>query len=81
MPRCSPASLVTELRRIVGDIDDARAAVILSLDPTIEEIEEAIAWAEGRGDALANGHWPLNGKVAEIFEILVADEEDESEHR
>ena len=34
---------VAELRRIVGDIDDVRAAVILSLDPSVEEIEEAIA--------------------------------------
>jgi len=69
-----------ELRRIIGDIDDTKAAFILSLDPTIEEIEVAVAWAEGRGEALGNGEWPLSGKVAEIFEILVADEVDEGEH-
>jgi hypothetical protein len=68
---------VVELRRIVGDIDDTKAAMILSLNPTIEEIEEAVAWAEGRGDVVGNGPWPLTGKVGEIFEILTAEEEEE----
>jgi hypothetical protein len=68
---------VVELRRIVGQIDDIKAAIILSLNPTIEEVEEAVAWAEGRGDALGNGPWPLTGKVGEIFEILTAEDEEE----
>jgi hypothetical protein len=69
-----------ELRRVLGDIDDIRAAAILSLDPTLEDIEKALAWAEGRGDAAHNGPWPLDGKAAEIFEILAADEEEEEMH-
>jgi hypothetical protein len=71
---------LAELRRITGDIDDATAASILSLDPTLEDVEEAVAWAEGRGDAPGNGSWPLTGKAGEIFEILVAGAEEESLH-
>ena len=71
---------VAELRRIAGDIDDVTAANILSLEPTIEEVELAIACAEGRSDARGNGPWPLTGKAAEIFEILVAGAEEESLH-
>lgn len=69
-----------ELRHMLGDIDDMRLAAILSLDPTIEEIERALAWAEGTADAAGNGPWPLDGKAGEIFEILTADVEDESTH-
>ena len=72
---------VTQLRRILGDIDDLRAAAILSLNPTIEEIEQAAAWIEGRSsEIVGNGPWPLEGKAAEIFEILIEDEGDEETH-
>jgi len=71
---------LTELRNLLGSIDDLKAAAILSLNPTIEEIEEAAAWIEGRGDAMGNGPWPLHGKTAEIFEILTEDEEDDQIH-
>jgi len=71
---------VVELRRIAGDIDDEKAAIILSLNPTRDEIEAAVAWAEGRGDARGDGHWPLDGKAGQIFEILTADDEEERPH-
>ena len=71
---------LTELRKLLGSIDDLKAAAILSLHPTIEEIEEAAAWIEGCGDTLGNGPWPLDGKAAEIFEILTEDEEDDRIH-
>ncbi len=72
--------LLAEIRRIAGDIDDVTAANILSLEPTLEEVEQAVAWAEGRGDATGNGPWPLTGKVGEIFEMLVAGAEGEWIH-
>lgn len=68
---------MAKLRRIVGDIDDTKAASILSLNPTIEEVEQAVAWVEGRSDISGNGPWPLTGRAAVIFEILASDEEEE----
>ncbi len=68
---------VAELRRITGDVDDVTAASILSLEPTIDDVEQAVAWAEGRSEALGNGPWPLTGKAGEIFEILIADAEED----
>ncbi len=71
---------VSELRRLIGDMDDTKLSAILALEPTVADIEEAIAWTEGSADTLGNGPWPLTGKVAEIFEILVAGLAEESEH-
>ena len=69
---------LAEVRRTVGDISDDRLNAILSLDPSFEEIEEAVFWADGRASREGNSSWPLTGKVAEIFEILTADLEDET---
>lgn len=65
-----------DLRRIVGDIDDAKVMDILALKPTVAELEEAAIWAAGDGDALARAGRPLTGVTAQIVEILTADEEE-----
>lgn len=68
---------VEELRHILGDIDDAKAAEILALQPTPEELDVAVMWAEGNEDIVATRGHTLSGKTARIFEILTADEDDE----
>jgi hypothetical protein len=67
---------VEDLRHILGDIDDIKAAEILALAPTAEELEIAVLWAEGKEDIVATRGGTLSGKTAEIYEILTADEED-----
>ena len=67
----------SELVRLVGDIDDAKLLQILTLDPNIADIEEAVFWADGEADELAKSGRALSGKSAVIFEILTADIEDE----
>lgn len=62
---------------LVGDLDDAKLLQILALKPDIEEIEEAVFWADGEADELARSGRSLTGKAAAIFEILTADIEDE----
>ncbi len=69
-----------ELRKILGDVDDAKTLEILKLQPTTAELEQAAYWADGEGDQLAREGAPLNGRAAKIFEILVRDE-DEAESR
>jgi predicted phosphoribosyltransferase len=66
-----------EVKRIVGDIDDAKGMAILALKPEISQIEQAVEWAEGAAEALAKSGHPLTAKVAEIYDLLTVDEEEE----
>lgn len=64
-----------DLRKVLPDLDDARALEVISLSPTIAEVEQAAVWAAGDGDILDRSGHPLHGKVARIFEILIRDQE------
>ena len=72
-PMVSRADLI----HLVGDMDDARLAQILALEPSVAEIEEAVLWIDGEADELAKSGRALTGKAAAIFEILAADLEEE----
>ena len=66
-----------DLKRLLGDIDDDKIVEILDLEPTIAEVEEAVAWCLGESDVMGSARKPLRGKAARIFEILNAGDEDE----
>jgi len=68
-----------EIRRIVGDISDARILAILDLGASRDELEQAVTWAEGQSDVLGEQELPLSGVVSELHEILTAGEEWEDE--
>jgi hypothetical protein len=70
-----PASL-DQVRRIIGDIDDATAVTILALHPTPADLEQAALWAAGNGDVLAKQGHSLTGIAAAIFDLLTADEDE-----
>ncbi len=70
-----PAPSAEEIRRIVGDISDARVLAILDLRPSLDELEQAVAWAAGESDVLGELELPLSGVVSELHEILTAGEE------
>lgn len=65
-----------ELRRILGEVEDAKTLEILKLEPTTAELEQAAYWADGEGDQLAREGAPLSGRAAKIYEILVRDEDE-----
>ena len=65
-----------DLRRILGEIDEAKVIEILSLNPTLAELEQAAIWATGDGDILAKAGRPLAGAATEIFDIVTAYEEE-----
>jgi hypothetical protein len=67
-----------DLEKILGKIDEDKVLAILALRPSVAEIEEAKMWANGYGDTIGKEGYRLEGVVAEIFEILTA-EEDEPE--
>lgn len=70
-----------EVVGIVGEIGDARIAEIIATGATAAEVTEAFAWLtedEYLGGQLGKA---LSGKVAQVYEILRADEPDWEEDR
>lgn len=65
-----------DLRRILGDMDDAKTIEILALNPSLADLEQAAIWATGDGDVLARSGHPLVGIAAAIVDILAVDEEE-----
>jgi hypothetical protein len=63
-----------DLQQISGDLDDSTVLAILTLHPTVAQLEEVRMRLDGEDDAL--GQRPLGGVVAEIFDMLKVDEEE-----
>jgi hypothetical protein len=66
----------SDLHQILGDMDDTTVLAILALHPTVAQLEEARVWLNGEGDVLGKEQRPLDGVVAEIFDILKVDEDE-----
>lgn len=60
---------------VLGPIPDARVTAIVATGATVEQLEEAAAWAAGASDAMAELERPVSGPVAAIYDILTAEEE------
>jgi hypothetical protein len=70
--------LVVEM---VGEIGNAKIAAILAASPTIEDLEEAVAWAAGESDIMGEERLPLTGVAAQVCDILTADEDYDNDER
>ncbi len=68
-----------ELVRLVGELEPVRLADIEKLQATVEEIEEAVAYAMGEDDVMGEARIPLIGRAAQVYEILAANEAMEEE--
>ena len=66
----------TDVHQILGDMEDSMAVAILALHPSIAQLEEARVWLDGAGDVLGKEHRPLDGVVAQIFDMLAVQEEE-----
>jgi hypothetical protein len=82
-PAHRPKSTLTHdiVTLLCGDIGDDKAAAILGTGATVEELEEAIAFAAGQSDVMGDERRPLMGIVAELNDILTADEPFDEERR
>jgi hypothetical protein len=69
--------VVEELRQLLGDIDDEKAAEILALEPTPEELEIAVLWAQGNEDIVSTRGIALSPKTGRIFDILTEGEDED----
>jgi hypothetical protein len=72
----SGAARGDDIKRILGDIDESKVIEILELKPTVADVEEAAVWARGNGDILAKAGRPQTGVIAQIADIVTADEEE-----
>lgn len=66
-----------ELKTIVGNIDETQLVEILKLQPTLAELEEAVAWGSGDGDIVGREGHTMTDKVSAIMDILTAEDENE----
>jgi hypothetical protein len=73
-PQQHPLSHDT-LVTMLGDISDAKAAAIIATGASLNDLEQAIAWAGQENDVMGRERHPLSGVVAEVYEIMTADEE------
>ena len=65
-----------DITGILGDIDSDRLLAIVSLRPTITEVEEASMWLSGDADVFGANE-PVKGNASHIITILTAEEEEE----
>jgi len=66
---------------MVGEIGNAKIAAILALGPTLEDIEEAVAWAAGESDVMGEERLPLSGVAAQVYDIVTAEEDYNNDER
>jgi hypothetical protein len=62
---------------ILGRLDAAKLLAILSLQPTIDDLEEASLWLAGDADVFGAGE-PVKGVASKIVTILTEDEDEEA---
>jgi len=65
-----------DITNILGNLDPEKLLAILSLRPTIAEVEEASTWLSGDADVFGANE-PVKGNASHIITILTAEEEEE----
>ena len=77
-PNSSGTALAThdDVQGILGKLDPAQMLAIMSLRPTVADIEEASLWLEGDTDVFGAGE-PIKGVASEIVTIPTENEEEE----
>jgi hypothetical protein len=78
--QCGPLTRDEVVSRC-GDIMDWQLAAILASGATLEELEEALAWAAAEDDVMMAEDKPLTGRTAAIYEILTSEDEDVADVR
>ena len=74
-----PVTSAEEVRHLAGPLNDEAVAAILRVGPSIEELEAATQYALGEGDKVDRAGHPLAGRVAQLYDIISAEDADEDE--
>ncbi len=59
----------------IGNVDDDMIVAIIATGATLDELVEAHAWACDDTDTLADSGVTLTGRVAQVYDILTADQD------
>ena len=65
----------SDIADILGPMSDTRRTAIIAVGATIEQLEEAAAWAAGESDVMGQLRRPVSGPVAAVYDIITAVEE------
>jgi hypothetical protein len=65
----------SDVRRLCGDILDWRVSAIVATGGTLDDLETALAFANGEDDVMGEDRRALAGSAAQIYELVVAEEE------
>ena len=65
-----------DIKGILGNINPEQMLAIMSLQPTIADIEEASVWLAGDADVFGAGE-PVKGVASDIVTILTENEDEE----
>lgn len=74
-----PVTSAEEVRHLAGPLNDDAVAAILRVGPSVEELEAATRYALGEGDKVDRAGHPLAGRVAQLYEIISAEDADDEE--
>jgi hypothetical protein len=66
----------SDVRRVLGELEDVTVAEILATRPTYRDLEDAAISARGDGDLIAREHRELSGSALIVAEILSRVDED-----
>jgi len=69
-----PVTSSVEVRHLVGPVGDDTVLAILKCDASVEDLEVAASYVQGEGSALDRVGHPMIGKVAQLYDILSADQ-------
>ena len=75
--KAAPVISAEVVRHVAGPLNDDAVAAVLRVGPSLEELEVATRYALGEGDLVDRAGHPLAGRVAQLYEILSAEEADE----
>lgn len=64
-----------DVKAILGELDPAQLLAIMSLRPTIADIEQASLWLEGDTDVFGPDE-PIKGVASDVVTILTENEEE-----
>ena len=70
-----PATSI-DIRRILGDLDDAKVATIQALNPSLADREDVAVCMIGDHDVLAKSGHHVPTTAARIIELLAEEEEE-----
>ncbi len=73
--RARPVTSI-DIRKILGDLDDAKVSAIQALNPSLVDLEDAAICMAGDHDVPGQERSPCSAMAARIVELLAEEEEE-----